>query len=255
MCRTPDVYLDIGLSPLPMTINRTHIDYAINGTKDADHFLGDNIKQLPSALKKPIAIISSKTSPQNNIIAFVDMTHNNKQVIAPVFISGGGRVNGLVIDSNVIASTYAKTNAVKNLLIDALNEEKNGKIGVFYWNKKEAIKLMASQGVPMPQGLPLADGFIHSIHEKGEIVKAADKKRAQKAQKPLDTTELGALNQILHHMNFVFESYGKIWRGGRWVIKRLSRFAIALNNYSFSTDKLTFSPLMSQDFAFAPSCA
>lgn len=75
------------------------------------------------------------------------------------------------------------------------------------------------------------------------------------AEKPLDTTELGALNQILHHMNFVFESYGKILRGGRWAIKRLSRFAIALNNYSFSTDKLTFSPLMSQAFAFAPSCA
>lgn len=48
------------------------------------------------------------------------------------------------------------------------------------------------------------------------------------AEKPLDTTELGALNQILHHMNFVFESYGKIWRGGRWVIKRLSQIAIAL---------------------------
>ena len=54
-----------------------------------------------------------------------------------------------------------------------------------------------------------------SITENDEIVKAAEEKRAQKAQKPLDTTELGALNQILHHMNFVFESYGKIWRGGK----------------------------------------
>ncbi len=37
------------------------------------------------------------------------------------------------------------------------------------------------------------------------------------AEKPLSTTELEALNQILHHMNFVFETYGKIWRGGKWI--------------------------------------
>ena len=63
----------------------------------------------------------------------------------------------------------------------------------------------------------LSTAINNSITENDEIVKAAEEKRAQKAQKPLDTTELGALNQILHHMNFVFESYGKIWRGGRWV--------------------------------------
>ena len=52
----------------------------------------------------------------------------------------------------------------------------------------------------------------NSISENDEIVKVAEEKRAQK---PLDTTELEALNQILHHMNFVFETYGKIWHGGR----------------------------------------
>ncbi len=156
------------------------------------------------------------------------------------------------------------------------------------------------------------------------------------AGKPLDTTELEALNTILHHMNFVFESYGKIWRGGRWVEatdvaseqiaiykeaqgnktvvgrliengyfnffmdpelvcarldghdkngyfttlledlrqadikqrhdemlalkrydefekkhKRLSQNCDSLNYYSFSTERVTFSPLMSQDFALS----
>lgn len=106
-------------------------------------------------------------------------------------------------------------------------------------NKKEVSPSAAKATAPSSEG---------AITEE-------DADATSSAEKPLDTTELGALNQILHHMNFVFESYGKIWRGGRWVVKRLSQIAIALNNYSFSTDKLTFSPLMSQDFAFAPSCA
>lgn len=65
------------------------------------------------------------------------------------------------------------------------------------------------------QGPAISSMSNNSISENDEIVKVAEEKRAQKAQKPLDTTELEALNQILHHMNFVFETYGKIWRGGR----------------------------------------
>ena len=44
-----------------------------------------------------------------------------------------------------------------------------------------------------------------------------DEESVGKPEKPLDVSELYVLNQILHHLNFVFESYGKIWRGGRWV--------------------------------------
>ena len=35
---TPDVYKSIGFNALPMTINTTHVDYALYGTKDADHY-------------------------------------------------------------------------------------------------------------------------------------------------------------------------------------------------------------------------
>ena len=87
-----------------------------------------------------------------------------------------------------------------------------------------------------------------------DVFEEQQENRTRKKEKPLDVDELKAIDTILSHMNFVFESYGKIWRNGRWVIKRLSQIAIALNNYSFSTERVTFSPLMSQAFAFAPSC-
>ena len=60
---------------------------------------------------------------------------------------------------------------------------------------------------------------LYSPHIKAliDLFLVEDADATSSAEKPLDTTELGALNQILHHMNFVFESYGKIWRGGRWV--------------------------------------
>ena len=83
-------------------------------------------------------------------------------------------------------------------------------------NKKEEAP--TNYGVARPVGNALQNASsINSITGNDEIVKVAEEKRVQKAEKPLDVSELYVLNQILHHLNFVFESYGKIWRGGRWV--------------------------------------
>lgn len=37
VCATPDVFKEIGLNALPVTINQKHIDYALYNTKNADH--------------------------------------------------------------------------------------------------------------------------------------------------------------------------------------------------------------------------
>ncbi len=58
---------------------------------------------------------------------------------------------------------------------------------------------------------------LYSSHIKTLIDLFLIEEVQEQAGKPLDVTELEVINQILHHMNFVFESYGKIWRGGRWV--------------------------------------
>ena len=76
---TPEVLKKTGFNALPITINQKHIDYAINGTKDVDHHLGETLlKQLPQALENPVAIISSQTQP-NRVVAILKMQHKRKK--------------------------------------------------------------------------------------------------------------------------------------------------------------------------------
>lgn len=164
---TPEVLQEIGFNALPMTINKTHVDYALNGTKDADHWIGEAmLKQLPEALKKPVAVIESQTQNGSSVVALLPFKHNGKTVIAPVYIDGFGRQNGIKIDSNVVSSTFGKGNAVSKLLTDALQREAAGQTAVYYLDKKEAAGLLIGSRVPMPKRFSaLSDGFNHSIRE------------------------------------------------------------------------------------------
>ncbi len=163
---TPKVMQEIGMNALPVTINQKHIDYAIKGTKDADHTIGAALlKQLPTALKNPVAIVSSNTMP-NRVVALLNLRHNGKNVIAPVEIDGFGHTNNVRIDSNAVTSIFGKGNAVTTLLYNAVQKEANGRKDIFFWNKKEAVSLLQGAGLQLPRGLP-KDGFIHSIRENG----------------------------------------------------------------------------------------
>ncbi len=167
---TPEVLKKTGFNALPITINQKHIDYAINGTKDVDHHLGETLlKQLPQALENPVAIISSQTQP-NRVIAILKMQHNGKNVITPVEIDGYGTQNNLTIDSNAVVSIFGKDNAITKQLKNALIDEANNKTSMFYWNKKEALSLLQRPGLRLPNPLP-QDGFIHNITEKNSSVK------------------------------------------------------------------------------------
>ena len=163
---TLKVMQEIGMNALPVTINQKHIDYAIKGTKDADHTIGAAlIKQLPTALKNPVAIVSSNTMT-NRVVALLNLRHNGKNVIAPVEIDGFGHTNNVRIDSNAVTSIFGKGNAVTTLLYNAAQKEANGRKDIFFWNKKEAVSLLQGAGLQLPRGLP-KDGFIHSIRENG----------------------------------------------------------------------------------------
>lgn len=163
---TPDVMQKIGMNALPVTINQKHIEYAVNGTKDIDHTLGTSLlKQLPKALKNPVAIISSSTVP-NRVVAILSFVHKGKNIVAPIEIDGFGHTNGIRIDSNAITSVFGKDNAVSTLLYNSVINENMGKKNIFYWNKKEAVSLMQGVRLQLPQSLP-NDGFIHSIRESG----------------------------------------------------------------------------------------
>ena len=168
---TPEVWKKVGFNALPVTINQTHVDYALNGTKDSDHHIGETLlKDLPNAIQTPIAIIQSQSPTSNDrAVVILKMTHAGKNVIAAVEVDGYGRTNNIRIDSNAMASLFAKTNALTQLN-NAINNTVNGGVELFYWNKKEAVSLLQRAGLQLSSGLP-QDGFVHSIHDNGSNVK------------------------------------------------------------------------------------
>ena len=168
---TPKVWQDIGFNALPVTLNQTHVDYALNGTKDADHEISEaDLKKLPEKIKEPIAIIQSQSKPSRAVV-FIEMTSKNgKNVVTPVEVDGYGKTNNLRIDSNALASVFGKKNAA-NQLQTAIDNTVNGKTELFYWDKKRSLALLQGAGLQLPSGLP-QDGFVHSIREPGSLVKA-----------------------------------------------------------------------------------
>lgn len=171
--KTPEVFQKIGFNALPMTINQTHVDYAINGTKNTDHTIGaDGLKQLPQALEHPIAVIASKTQNGTSVVALLPFTHNGNTVIAPVVIDGFGFQNNIQIDSNAVTSVHGRKNAVTRLLADALNDYANGKTSLFYWDKEKATTLLRMARVTMPKASVLIhSGYISSIRDENSPVK------------------------------------------------------------------------------------
>ena len=169
---TPDVFQKVGFNSLPMTINRTHVDWALNNTRDADHYVGEsNLKQLPDAIKNPVAIFVSQTQSGTSVVALLPFTTNGKQTVAPVLVDGFGLNNGIMIDSNAVTSIFGKTNSVTKLLAEAVKDEAAGKFSMLYWNKKEATSLLQQAGLQLPGLLMPRDGFIHSIRESASPVK------------------------------------------------------------------------------------
>lgn len=167
---TPEVLQKIGMNALPMTYSTGHLRTILQGNK-SDHDFGEAIlKQLPEAMKSPVAVITSQTQGSTSIVAILEISYQGKQLVAPVVIDGYGRQNNLRIDSNAIASVHSRGNAITSLLNNAVKAEQAGKIGVYYIEKNKASALLQGAGLQLPSGLFQADGFIHSIRDKGSPV-------------------------------------------------------------------------------------
>lgn len=170
---TPDVLRGIGLSSLPITINTTHVDYALNGTKDFDHHLGKPLlEQLPKALSNPVAIMTSGTKAGSSLVVMLEIQHNGKQIVVPKVVDGFGYQNGIQIDSNAITSVYGKNNAVSKVLHDAIVQEGKGTFRLYFLDKKKATALLQVAKVPMPK-MPATHngGYVHSLTDAGSPVK------------------------------------------------------------------------------------
>ena len=180
---TPNVLKKIGLIGLPMTINQKHIGDALNGTykgtqqEKLDHtFTPQELATLPEKLANPIAIIHDKRigkgSPsESNVDVIIEMkVASGKKVIAAVQIGGNGHINGLRIDTNKVSTVHGNSDTTTRLA-DAINDNLNGKVAVFYLNNVKTTKVLQSAGNPIPRGLSNLDGFIHSITDPGSPVK------------------------------------------------------------------------------------
>lgn len=169
---TPKIWQKIGFNALPVTINQTHVDYALNGTKDVDHHIGEMLlKALPNAIQSPVAIIQSQSpNSSDRAVVILKTKHNGKQVISAIEVDGQGLSNNIRIDSNAMTTLFAKGNSLDQLN-KAINNTVNGGVELFYWNKKETITLLQSAGLQLPGSLP-RDGFVHSITDIGSKVKS-----------------------------------------------------------------------------------
>lgn len=160
-----------------MTINQTHIDWALNGktlddgTRDLDHKIDKQIlQQIPKAIEDPVAVIESQSHNETSVVAILKfMSSNGKQVIAAIHIDGFARQNGIRINSNDVKSIHGRNNTVTKLLYEALLKEEAGDIGVYWINKNEATILLQRAGLQLPGGLP-RPGLVHSIREDGASV-------------------------------------------------------------------------------------
>lgn len=171
MGETPQVLQKVGLNALPMTMTARHAQtiYNSNGQdQNANyHGLGELLKQLPEAMKDPVAVIRSETRRGNSVVVLADLKdQSGNSVVVPVRVDGYGRLNGVEIDANAAASAYGKKNAVAGLLKNALAAEAQGEVGVYYINKNKAKSPSLAAGVQFPGGVHGLDGFIHSIHEQ-----------------------------------------------------------------------------------------
>lgn len=113
--KTPQVLKELGLPDLPITMTQKHLDTIMNESgryKDANyHNLGEDIvKQLPEAINNPLDIVKSNTKDDSIVLTTYLADKQDRPVIASIKIDGKGRVNDIIIDSNVMTSAYGRNN-------------------------------------------------------------------------------------------------------------------------------------------------
>ncbi len=115
-------------------------------------------------------MIASETQRGTSVVVLLEFQSKGKPVVAPIVIDGFGRQNSIRIDSNAITSLHGRDNAITRLLNDAIQAEQEGKVGIFYINKKKTAALLQRAGLQLPGGLFPDSGLIHSIREEGSPV-------------------------------------------------------------------------------------
>ena len=155
MGRTPKVLQDIGFNSLPVAMTKKHIySVAVSEARAKNegrykqntnyHDLGFNtVKQIYNKISDPLMVIAhpdftnkESRDSTHKVIALVDLSVNNKQVIAPIAVDFEGKYKDKHIDVNLVA-TYFNKNNIHDLIKEAIALENNNQVGFYYLDKKE----------------------------------------------------------------------------------------------------------------------
>lgn len=143
--KTPQVLKEIGLPDLPITMTQKHLDTIMNESgkyKNANyHGLGEDIvKQLPEAINNPLDIVKSNTKDNSIVLTTHLADKNDNTVIASIKIDGKGKVNDIIIDTNVMTSAYGKSN------YDSFMKKNLNNGNLLYDIDRGVIKKLSRQG-------------------------------------------------------------------------------------------------------------
>ena len=171
MGRTPKVLQDIGFNSLPVAMTKKHIySVAVSEARAKNegrykkntnyHDLGFNtVKQIYNKISDPLMVIAhpdftnkESRDSTHKVIALVDLSVNNKQVIAPIVVDFESRYNKKIIDVNLVA-TYFNKNNINDLIKEAIALENNNQVGFYYLDKKRTQSIIKQKGYQLPSVL------------------------------------------------------------------------------------------------------
>ena len=171
MGRTPKVLQDIGFNSLPVAMTKNHIySVAVSEARAKNegrykkntnyHDLGFNtVKQIYNKISDPLMVIAhpdftnkESRDSTHKVIALVDLSVNNKQVIAPIVVDFESRYNKKIIDVNLVA-TYFNKNNIHDLIKEAIALENNNQVGFYYLDKKRTQSIIKRTGYQLPRRL------------------------------------------------------------------------------------------------------
>ncbi|MBQ9771410.1 MAG: hypothetical protein IJW23_06255 [Lentisphaeria bacterium] len=168
---TPQIFIDMGFSKLPIMTTAKHIEsiYLPKKTeKDHNHDLGELIKQIPEKLENPLMVITSETHPDTSVVVILELTDKNGDaVVVPILLNGRSEQNK--IDAHIMTSAQGRANAFSKLAKNAVEKEKNGIPSVLYAQKK-AESILNAEGVQFPNRYAF-DSVMRNIADVGLKVK------------------------------------------------------------------------------------
>lgn len=170
---TPNILQKIGLAPLPLAMTKNHIySVAVSDTRAKSegryhkntnyHNLGfDTVKDIYNKISDPLMVIAhpdfavkknkSKDST-HKVVILVDLSVDGKQVIAPITVDYQGMYNNTLIDVNLVATYFDKSN-INDYIKEAIALETMGKTGFFYLDKKRTQNIFKKSGYQLPSQL------------------------------------------------------------------------------------------------------